>query len=343
MRELTDIEARVVAILLSLGEEPERVRLDHSGMPRSTYHAARKRAYTEGWVYDRYLPDPRSVGWTWVSFLLASPFADRSPLLLERWVRYPGSTVLWRGPQWDFAVLFHRDQSGPSRLRERLAPPDLAPLVRHVSVEVDPQTVPVYFDYAGLWSHIAGDSGVLRYPRPLAERPGPVAPLSGSLARSLAELVHLPFGIGPVPREGHRLGPLGLPRSQRRLLAQRAVVHRTLIDPRHLPPYRGRAGDEIVLITGAIRDPQIFPKLLPDLWRDCRVYPFLCATDRSQVLLAGLSQAGRGSTADGFPRRPVLATLSESLQDIEVRRQPVSSLEVVLDHRYDRLVASSPP
>jgi len=75
-RSLTEQEVRVVGFLLEDSAEGERARLQRWQLPRSTYHHIRRRAYAEGWVYDRYLPDPRLLALPWVSFMLVRPFAD---------------------------------------------------------------------------------------------------------------------------------------------------------------------------------------------------------------------------------------------------------------------------
>jgi len=70
VRGLTDAEARVIAVLLAARPDRERERLRLVTVPRSTYHAIRRRAYDEGWLRDRYVPHPVAFGRPFVTFLL---------------------------------------------------------------------------------------------------------------------------------------------------------------------------------------------------------------------------------------------------------------------------------
>ncbi|MCI4317338.1 MAG: hypothetical protein L3J96_02260, partial [Thermoplasmata archaeon] len=106
-RTLTDAEAQVIGALLASTRVTERSRLHRAQVPRSTYHAARRRAYSEGWLRDRYIPNPVEYGLPYASISLARPFADRlAPNLAVR--RQDVATVyLASSPQLVLSVGWH--------------------------------------------------------------------------------------------------------------------------------------------------------------------------------------------------------------------------------------------
>ena len=67
------------------------------------------------------------------------------------------------------------------------------------------------------------------------------------------ELVHRPFADPLGTTAGQLAGPLGLPFSQRRLVAQGWVNHRVFLDPSTLSSYRGNAADQYVFLSGQLR------------------------------------------------------------------------------------------
>ena len=344
MRELTDAEARVLGILLGSRGEPERERLRDSGLARSTYHSIRQRAYRERWVVDRYIPHPGLLGAPWVQFALGNPFAERLPEVVARWGGEGGLSVLWQGGATVFAVLFHPSPGAAESAVRRMGSPDLMASARFLSLPATADSVPIYFDFEGLWGHLAHLPGSNHYPRsilPPGEERRP-RELSPSQIRSAAEILARPFRAESEGRPAHRVGPLGLPRSQRRLMAQGAVGLRTILGPGPLPPYQGRRADLLVFVRGEVKSEGSASALLPTLLDQCRVYPFLWAVGPTEVWMGAL---GHSQGAPGPPepaRRPVLATLGEELQGIEVTREPLSGLRRLVDHRYDRLVPRLP-
>ena len=114
MHGLTDAEARVVWSALALPGAPERARLDGSGLPSSTYHAARRRAYDEGWIRDRFVPDPVAFGAPVVSFLLGRPYAEEIVAVGRRWGQTEGAAVVWTGTPMSLGVFFHPNRAAAS-------------------------------------------------------------------------------------------------------------------------------------------------------------------------------------------------------------------------------------
>jgi hypothetical protein len=344
-RGLTEAEARVLAVLLAARADRERERLRQIAVPRSTYHAIRRRAYEEGWLRDRYVPHPVAFGRPWTTFLLARPYADRVEELVTTLADDPGAVVVWRGSQVTLAVVFHRKPADVSRLvaaveSRRLAPPPTA-----VTVRTEGATVPIYFDYEGLWCHVVGFDGTLAYPHGLGggmvsadgEEAAPQT-LSPHQWWAASELVRRPFAATDAGRGAHLVGPLGLPFSQRQLLKRGWVVHRTILNPGSVPAYQGRSADQVVLVTGQPRAGAQPAVLFATLSREARVYPFLFVTAPDRWLIGAMG-GSPPRLSDAEPaRRPVLPTLREYLEGIEIVQEPASGLVSALDHRYDRLL-----
>ncbi|HEV2317763.1 MAG TPA: hypothetical protein VGV89_09370 [Thermoplasmata archaeon] len=350
MRSLTDAEARVLAILLADESAGERERLRQGGVARSTFHAARRRAYTEGWVRDRYVPSPTLFGFPEVSFALARPFADRAQELTERWAREPGNVVLWAGPRLAFGVFFHRTAEARRTAELHLRDPSLSSGAQMLSPRVDDLDVPVYFDLEGAWSSVAGSPGSRHYPRglpklPEAVRTGGSAIWTPRTMWAARQLLQRPFLRSPDGDGGHLVGPFGLPSSQKRLIAEGWVYHRVLAEPARIPEYAGRRADRIVFVAG-LRRPGVPPEgLFATLTRESRVFPFVFAYDDRALLLGFVARSTPaeigppGGTAD---RRPVMPTLLQALEGIEIYEEAAASVQMVTDHRYDRLVSEPP-
>jgi hypothetical protein len=347
VRALTDSEARVIAVLLAARPDHERERLHQVGIPRSTYHAVRRRAYDEGWLRDRYIPHPVPLSRPCVTFLVARPYADRFEEFTKEVSDDPGNVLLWTGSQAALAAFFHAKPEDPRRLLRRLESMRLAAPPLAVTVSADGPSVPVYFDFEGLWDHLAGSEGTLEYPHGLggpiargvaeADGPAPIG-LTPHQRWALDELLRRPFAAVEHGRGGHLVGPFGLPFSQRRLLARGWVTHRTFLEPSRLPPYQGKAADQIVLISGAPR-PGARPEVMfSTLTRESRVYPFLFAVGQDRWLLGALGGSSPTPPDTRAARRPVLPTLREYLEGIEIVQEAAAGFTTPVDHRYDRLI-----
>ncbi|MGI0071544.1 MAG: hypothetical protein ACRECT_05710 [Thermoplasmata archaeon] len=345
MRALTDSEARVIAVLLAARPDRERERLHQVAIPRSTYHAVRRRAYEEGWLRDRYLPHPVVLGRPFATFLVARPYADRAADFARTVSGDGGNVVLWSASHLALAVFLHRTSTDGTRVVERLEKDrSTAPPLR-ITVSMDGPTVPVYFDFEGLWCHLAGLDGTLAYPHGLGgalversvDAPTEIPPLSAHQTWAMGELLRRPFSAIEQGRGGHLVGPFGLPFSQRRMLTKGWVTHRTLLEPARLAPYQGRAADQVVLISGTPKEGARPEQLFATLTRDCRVFPFLFVVGAERWLLGALGSSGAQSAADP-ERQPVLPTLRGALEGIEVLQEPAADFTSPVDHRYVTLL-----
>lgn len=348
MRSLTDAEARVIGVLLAGNPGLERERLKVAAVPRSTYHAARRRAYAEGWVIDRYVPDPPAFGRSHGTFLLLRPFADRFAEVTEQLSAAPDNVVLWASTQLVLAVFLHRSETDHSGLLARVEKSRLASWAFPVPVDLSTPAVPVFFDFEGLWSHLADFRGTVAYPRglggtedPLGDRDPGTAKEWGWAAR---QLVERPFVSLAQGRAGHLVGPFGLPWSQQKLLRSGRVGHRVFLQPGRPPPYQGRGADQVIFITGELRPSAQPPQLFMKLTRESRVFPFLFVAGTKRLLIGALGRPTNGatgstSTADG--RTPVMETLREHLEGIEVVQESAANIRFPVEHRYDRLIPGS--
>ncbi|MFY9717788.1 MAG: hypothetical protein WAK40_07665 [Thermoplasmata archaeon] len=351
MRTLTESEARVIAVMLAARPDRERERLRVVDVPRSTYHAVRKRAYQEGWLRDRYVPHPVPLGRPLVSFVLLRPFADRFAETVEIVSSNPGTVVLWTGAQMALAVMFHSKANDARRTVDTLVKNRLSPEPRTVTVRADGPNVPVYFDFEGLWCNVVALPGTIAYPHGLGGTVEGVETEEESIALSshqwwaVGEMLRRPFVAAEQGRGAHLVGPLGLPFSQRRLLQRGWVVHRTILDPSRLPPYQGRSADQVVFLTGTPRDGARPELLFATLSRESRVFPFLFVVGPDRWLLGAMGGSTPPPDDPRASRRPVLPTLQEFLEGIEIVQEPAATFRALVDHRYDRLLppAGSPP
>ncbi len=338
----------MIAVLLAARPDRERERLRLVAVPRSTYHAVRRRAYEEGWLKDRYVPHPVPLGLPVVTFLLVRAYADRSEELLRTLSADPGAVLVWTGGPITLAVLFHGNPSAPRRLIERIIAGRLAATPTAVTVRADGPSVPVYFDFEGLWCHLAGLDGTLAYPHglgggePVNDEDTTQTRLTSHQRWAVSELLRRPFAAAESGRGGHLVGPFGLPFSQRKILQRGWIVHRTILDPSRLPPYGGRAADQVVLITGTPRAGARPEVLFSTLTHESHVFPFLLAVGPDRWMLGALGGSGPAAPESRTSRRPVLPTLREYLEGIEIVQEPASSFTAAIDHRYDRLLPSDP-
>jgi hypothetical protein len=346
MRSLTESEAKVIAVMLASADGHEKERLRQLGLPRSTYHAARRRAYAEGWLRDRYVPDPAAFGFPVVKFVLARPFADRAAELPPRWDQTPGNVLTWSGSQLALGVFYQRNVAAAPKPEKSLADAG-AGWSCSVAARSDQPSMPVFFDFEGLWVHLGELSGSRGYPHGLggaaAPPDEPAAPIGRAETNWAAgHLIRRPFVAAEQGRAGHLVGPFGLPWSQQKLLRAGTIRHRVFLDPATIPPYKGRLGDQVTFITGEFREGVRPDVLFATLTRECRVFPFLYVYDHTRLLIGALGRGGAatGDTSLSAGRRPVMPTLTDSLKEIELIQELVARVRVVADHRYDRLVAS---
>lgn len=334
MEALTSAEARVLQALLGAeGIESEGARRARVQVPRSTYQEAKRRLYEEGWIEDRYVPDPAATGISKIALTLAQPEADARARCLRALEADRRVVVLWAGVQSLLVARFLGDGQA--------ADDALAPLEGNGSsgftVLSRPDQVPIYFDFEGSWSTLDGMPASTAYPRPLtasARLPG-----TASSSKAMRALVARPFEDGDAARYPPRTGAFFLPRSQRRVLSSRGVVWRVF-------PRFGRSvvvGKQtlrhVVIVMGELRTAGGCHELLAALAERCHAHPFLAAHDDVRVLLGflGLGLPSGPRTSPGEPRPSVQGVIEKFATHLRIVREDVSGLQALVDHRYDRL------
>ena len=115
---------------------------------------------------------------------------------------------------------------------------------------------------------------------------------------------------------------------------------RTFLNLAKVPSCQGRRLRGIAWVHGELSRERRPPELFRAIVEKCRLHPFLFVSDGTQVLLGAISQSPAPDATILRGRAPVLETLQGHLANIEIVREPVETLCVELDHRYDRLFPS---
>lgn len=341
-RPLTPTEVQVIRGLLGADDSTEREKIRKLGIPPRTYHAIRERAYLEGWVIDRYLPDLSVLGGENVTVAVVQPFGEHMSSVVKTWASDPRTVVLWVGPETVFGV-FVEGAKSPKTVAAALAE-GRSTLRRHLEITANTYEggVPVYFDFEAAWSRWTGQLGSPSYPRPWVSRNpenenGRSLGANGGMS-AVAGLVRRPFEVEARRESPLRASPFYAPRSQQKVLSRRLVQRRIFLDILRLPPFEGRAIERVVFVGGELLPGKTPEALFRQLVGGCRVSPFIFVTDHARILFAALSPGPRAGGAASQPRPlSVMKTLQDNLQSIEVIREPLRTLRNVVDHRYDRL------
>ncbi|MCI4337415.1 MAG: hypothetical protein L3K17_09585 [Thermoplasmata archaeon] len=348
MRTLTPAERLVVGALLDSGSRSDRARIARAGLPTRTFETAAHRLLASGVVYDRYVPNPTRMRVPAITFGLARPFVERSDMLVRRWQSTPGNTVLWRTPEWVFAVFFRTPLAAPAKLpAELVLPAECSGSFFLTADSRDPQ-VPVYFDFAGSWAALGGSPAPATYPRPLPGAGESMAGLPGTRPPETERSVALALARRPFERATggggpRRRSPRYFPRAEQRALRNGLVEHIVLLDLAQLPAMLGGGTDGLAWVHGRLLDRLPPEGLLAGLRSRARLAPFLFATDERRILMGALSRTSGGPpppAPGGVRRASVAGVLRQYLEEIEIVRSPLESITVVTDHRYERLLAA---
>jgi hypothetical protein len=349
-RRLTPAEGVVIRTLLAARPISEKERIQEADVPPSTYHLARQRVTKEGWVLDRYLPDLVRVGLPTVTFAIGQPYEEKALELQKRWGDDPSNVLLWSGPQTLFGVFVGRTSSwkGP----EKKGFGTDGGLRRGITLTADSRDygIPVYFDFEASWNRLLGTSTSQAYPHPWfsgtgvegsEDEEGASPTLSPGALATVNNLVRRPFEAEAAGKAAVKASPFFAPRSQQRALESGWVERRLFLDPLKVPPVQGQEIQRVVLIHGQLLPDRRPQGLLHQLLEDCRVTPFLVATDWKSVLLGALSPVPAAAGTASSSRASVSFVLQRYLQNIEVFREPVQGLSPRVNHRYDRLCSLS--
>jgi hypothetical protein len=329
-RSLTPAEATVLRSLVAAADGEEAERLQRTGVPRRTYQEIRRRAFAEGWLSRRFVPNGGELGLPYLTFTVAKPFAERSREVAAAWVADPYLTTLWRSKEVLFGVFL-----GP---KPRAAESGLE-LQFILNLDVRAPSVPVYFDFEGFWSQWTGLLPTLSYPRAV---PGvgvrsiaSTDPASTARWRSAVRELNQSWSVaspgGRPPR-----GEAPLPRRLRKLAQSGRVQSRVFPDLQRIPPPVGRPIKALCLchlrLQRGKRPEQLFRGLILR-----GVYPFLYGTDGGYVLMGTVLRSDL-LDLDGAQ----LESATAFGEEIGISRMPLDELEVVLSHRYGHSPGSRP-
>lgn len=350
MELLNGSEARVLQALLAAGDESERERLRRLLLPRSTFHVARRKIYAHRWVRDVYVPDPRALGFPYVTVAVAQPHAEEWSRLGTSWAGIGTVPLVWASPTSTFAMGFHADAESARAAAQRLERSE-ARETFVVTTTAEPSSLPVFFDFEGGWAKYAELPGLFGYPRGLgaSERPfrsagAPASAHERETMRALLAEANVANGEGrPYPNSS----PLLFPRPVQRMLREERVQHRLLPQFGRLPPLRSGPIGQVVQFHGELVPGRTAPELLSSMVADCQVYPFFFAHDRRRVVFLALARATGRSPApadrpDGVAPRPIMSVLPLYLRRIAFVREWLEQIQAPVDHEYDRLLGPAP-
>jgi hypothetical protein len=337
---LTRAEATVLLSLLGADwNETERSRIRASGIPRSTYQEAKRRLYQEGYLQNRFVPDPYAFGMNGFRFVLARPFVDEVGSVARLLEEDPRTVTLWVSPTALFAVQMVGLPPADRRPDGSLGSAEIPGTVVSLDAAVQAGHIPVFFDLEGVWARVAGASGPRRYPRgvpcPSGHEGETHPPLSPRTAVALRELLARPFDSAMEGRDPARVAAPFLPRSERHVLALGWASWRVLPSFSKRLAHNGRELRQLIFVTGRLQPAVRLPFVTSALARRTGASPLVAATDGTRVILAALGGTGaREGTA-----RPgsVLGTLTATLTDLQIVREDLSTIDTRIDLRFDRL------
>ncbi len=322
-------------------QESEEERIRRAGLPRTTYMEAKQRLYARRVLQDVYIPTSGAAAISKVRFTLLRVFSDKRDSVTRELLARPRTVLVWAGAHSVFGVSMESD--APKREPGNGVPvSDFGTSSVELSCTPDPTAIPVYFDFEGGWSNLAGLDYARRWPRPFpppAESKGrgwfQSRLPSPDLMRSLLERPFRDEGGSPP---SHLLGPTTLPRSQLQLVRSGVVEWRTLLSMTETSGPRERQVVDLVFVAGRLRERSGLPGFVQDLAHRKIAYPFLAVSDGEKALLAFFG-TGLKESSPASPAPPnVSGVIQSHLEDVVVVREPLSQLSVLRDHRYDQLL-----
>lgn len=312
-----------------------------TGLPRSTQNAAIARMYVHDWIRDRYIPNPSVSGWTWVTFAIALPYADKVTVTARGWGDQEGAALLWSSQRTLFGVFFSRTSAEREGLRRILSDRSAAPATIVLQQDLNKAPTPVYIDFEAAWSRVARTEWTVAYPQslPRRNRPDPThPPPSPRELISMQRLVTLPFLGSPTTRLGRRFG-LPYRNLDLRCLRKGLVEFRSFLNPVALAKEVVEFPKNVAFVHGTLRSGAKAEGLFRELVELGGASPFLFCTDGVSMLLGGLS-TGHQPAGSPFATRGevVMSIFKKHLESIVIVEDYLPDISVAVDHRYDRLM-----
>jgi hypothetical protein len=339
VRFLTESEIVVLRSLLQSEPRSEREKIEAAGLPRRTYQVARQRAYAQGWVYDRFIPNPAYFGINYATFAVCRPFSEAFSRVSQSLEENDGTVVLWTGEETIFAVMLHPDVGSmeASAILNSISSSSIPDAL--ITVDLRKASVPVYFDFEAVVATIGNLERVGAYPRSLPSReptlPTRVQQHANRSTRN--DIATLPTENPTVGPEGGRYGPRRLSRTQYRLWARGILDFRTFLDPARFPGYGGRTIGKAVLIRGRLKSGRKAEGLFQTIMGKTSLRPFLYVTDDNFVLLGSSAlDPTRPAIPGGGPSNQVV--FESFLERIEAYRLPIGGLTARVQQRFNRVL-----
>lgn len=347
LRQLTNVEAQVIQALLESSPDSEQNIIKRTQLARSTFQYARRRCYSKGWIYDRYIPSVPILGKIKITVGMIWPSSGNMGKYLDALKHDTACILAWHTYNMIFYVLFSEEYPAAEEL---CSGQETASVERHIVVpcQSTASSVPVFFDMSGSISKVFALKRPATYPvtifEDLSDADHPVRTTMGNAGQSLYELM----ALGQANQKKWVLRsappfPLSLPKSFVKLIEENKVYWRVFPDLRSLPGFGGRTITDVIFAHGKLREMTSGPRLLEELVSAFDVFPFLLGLDiqsiRGDAILAFLGV--KGGLGDGTSRekgKNVQAFLQERMDDISIVREPMAAVEVTVDHRYQELV-----
>jgi hypothetical protein len=312
--------------MLALPRATERQRMQFSKLPSSTFNVVRRRVSDEGWLANVLVPNPGPCGLGGVDFALGRPSVSQRDTLLLAWGSDPDCVLLWSGVHAVFSVFFRRRSAGSNGG----GPGDTD--VDWIRARPGAGSIPVYFDYSGLWARFGGQ------PRPVGYPVGLDASSPAANPRAVTDALRMLRSDEPGGAAAGRWSGLSrLTHRPSRAIEEGVVQARTVLRHAQVPPFEGRRVGEVIFIHGKLRPGATAPGLLNVLTNECGVYPFLLAEATGQVILAGLGQTSSrapGRVLVPSAARPVMSVVDRHIDPAEVLIEPVEAIQERIQHRY---------
>jgi hypothetical protein len=315
-------------------------------IPRQTRQAIRQRLLARDSIKDRYVPDPAVLGRPFVSFAIAQPFTEALSNTSSTWRSELGAVNLWTFGDALFGVFFSVSRDDCTALRARL----FAPGNNHTEFLLDCDsrnaTVPVFFDFEASWAHICGLQGTLGYPQamPTVPRTDGTRPriLSPAEREAVTHLLSSQNSDRHGASSGGLVEQLAVRARELRVVNSGLAELRTFLDPGACSRWAGNFPEAVSFVRGELVEGIGARELFKHLLVDCRISPFLFATDQTAVLFACLATRGaRPPDASLPPLATIPPSLQKFLRRLVVFREPLDQLQTLIDHRYDRPFAES--
>lgn len=342
-RPLTLAEIQVVRSILAARQSSERDRIRESELPKRTYEVARKRLLGAGVVVDRWVPDPRTLGFGMVTFDLESGSPISVPACVRERAGWPTSTLVWGFRELFLTVSFWPTASDDRTSAEH-APHANSRSEVHIRAPLDGDSVAVFFDFEAAWSAVSGIAGSLTYPKGIPTS-GKLISEDGSVPTSprerlwLARVLERSESLDVGDRGGVHLGSALRDLTLRRVINRKLLSRRGFIDPSRPIATPGWELRQIVFVQGRRRSGGSLHALRRTLLEQHRSAPFLFVSDDLQVLMGFLSPAPASLVRD--PSVSLASTLSSYLDALRVFRCDVDSAKTAVNHDYRKLLRAS--